>query len=212
MSTNQTKNLHLHSWDPLDRFTREEFNDNWNGIDAAWGDLEGRLLADVEALATETAERKTADATLQKNIDAEAAARKSADDALQTNINAKANTTALTTETSERKAADAALQAMFEGRPKMVIGTYVGKVASGSASGTAIQLGFRPKVLFVRALDAYSSVPKECRFAMAVDGYATKFSAAADIAIGDTSFTAYTHPSGPHFCDSGVTYLYVAFA
>ena len=78
MSTNQTKNLKLHSWAPTDRFTREEFNANWAGIDAAWGELDGRILADVEALS------------------AEAATRKTNDDALQTKINAKADASALT--------------------------------------------------------------------------------------------------------------------
>ena len=211
MSTNQTKNLKLHSWAPLDRFTREEFNDNWAGIDAAWGELDGRILADVEALSAEAANRTSADTTLQKNIDAEATARKAADNTLQTNINAKAAATALTTETNERKAADAALQAMFEGRPKMIIGTYNGTTTPGASSTNRVEIGFRPKVLFVRALDAYSSDLKQNRFAMAVDGYTTKYNGANDIAINDTYFVASSQANGPRFDDKGTTYVYVAF-
>ena len=39
VSTNKTPNLELHRWEPLDRFTRAEFNDNFTKIDATWGDL-----------------------------------------------------------------------------------------------------------------------------------------------------------------------------
>ena len=185
MSTNKTKNLKLHSWEPTDRFTREEFNDNWAGIDAAWGQLDGRILAEVEARSAEAASRAAADTTLQKNIDAEA---------------------------TNRKNADTAIQAMFEGRPKMVVGTYVGSISPGASAERTIEIGFRPKVLFIRALDTYSSALTQCRFAMAVDGYNTKVKVVSDIRIYDTYFTVQTHPNGPRLHESGVTYLYVAFA
>ena len=118
MSTNKTQNLNLHSWAPLDRFTREEFNQNWAGIDAAWGDLDGRLLSEIEALAKETAAREKADAALQTVLDAKAttaalnaeiADRKNAISSLTTTVNAKATTAALNTETSARQTADTAL-------------------------------------------------------------------------------------------------------
>ena len=35
MSTNKTPNLNLHSWEPTDAFSREEFNDNFDKIDTA---------------------------------------------------------------------------------------------------------------------------------------------------------------------------------
>ena len=163
MSTNQTKNLKLHSWAPLDRFTREEFNANWAGIDAAWGDLDGRLIAEVEArsttaaaLATETSERKAADTTLQKNIDAKATAaalatetaeRKAADTTLQKNIDAKANAAALTTETSERKAADTTLQTNIDAKANASALTT--ETSERKAADAALQTAVNGKVSMV---------------------------------------------------------------
>ena len=71
------------------------------------------------AITTETDERKTADRTLQDNIDAEASTRASADASLRTDLDAEITARTdgdaelsgtITTETSERKAADSTLQ------------------------------------------------------------------------------------------------------
>ena len=88
MSTNKTPNLKLHSWLPLDPFSREEINDNFAGLDTAWGDLEGRLLTEAEtranAVAAEATARQTADST-------EATTRANADSALRTDLTAAQN-------------------------------------------------------------------------------------------------------------------------
>ena len=232
MSTNQTKNLHLHSWEPLDRFTREEFNDNWNGIDAAWGDLEGRLLADVEALANETAERKaadatetserkaadsneaaerkTADTTLQKNIDAEATARQSADKQLQTNIDAKAATAALNTEIADRKAADAALQAQINTKLSIYVGTYTGTSPNSVSGSQTIELGFQPKAVFIRAVTARLNAD-DCRkkdWIFAVPGFSTSYNNFPDITFNGTSFTVYNTTGDTALNNNGKVYIY----
>ena len=220
MSTNQTKNLKLHSWAPLDRFTREEFNDNWAGIDAAWGDLDGRVLAEVEAhsataaaLATETAERKAADTTLQKNIDAKAAA------------------SSLTTETSERKAADttetnarvaadnalgsrvSTLETQIKTKAVVTLGSYKGNGASGTNSSQDINLGFRPKAVFVRATEDEYSGNHFMRCGFTVSGYATKYGGYTDLAITDTGFTAYNVSSmNLQLNRNDLTYVYVALS
>ena len=213
MSTNQTKNLHLHSWDPLDRFTREEFNDNWAGIDAAWGDLEGRLLAEVEArsataaaLATETSERKAADTTLQNNI------------------NAKANASALTTETNERKSADtalsgratslesrvAALEAQMTQRPRIVSGSYKGNGEENKESFQAINIGFRPTVVIAGRDDSYQSLVNRSRIGIAVAGQDQKFNGCDFIKFTDTGFTVHNGVQGGNLNSMYYTYYYTA--
>ena len=217
MSTNQTKNLKLHSWAPLDRFTREEFNANWAGIDAAWGDLDGRLLADVEALSAETAARKTADTTLQKNIDA------------------KATAAALTTETSERKAADttetnartaadnalanratalenraATLETQMTARPCIVSGKYTGTGEIGKFSSQEIKLNFKPLVVFVRPRDDYVSQFNVARSAFALEKQSALFNNGNELLLNDTGFQVYNSASGSQLNVSGTEYQYVA--
>lgn len=224
MSTNQTKNLKLHSWAPLDRFTREEFNDNWAGIDAAWGELDGRILAGDEALSAETAARKTTDTTLQKNIDAEAATRKTNDDALQTKINAKADASALTTETNTRASQDTALgnritavekrattlESGMTERLRYVFGKYTGNGDGTKASQQDIKLNFKPKVVFVHSGEEYAASQTAKRHAFALEGRSTGFNSGNLLMLNDTGFTAYTSSSGSQLNVGGVTYTYLA--
>lgn len=58
MSSNKTEHLKLHSWVPTDMFTREEFNDNFDAIDAA-----------VKAVREETAAAARAAQTAQSTAD-----------------------------------------------------------------------------------------------------------------------------------------------
>lgn len=196
MSTNKTTNLHLHSWAPTDRFTREEFNENWAGIDAAWGDLDGRLLSEVEA-------------------------RSAAVSSVQTALNAKAATSALTTETNARKTADtaeataranadAALQTAIDEKTRVVVGTYAG---NGSATRT-INLGFAPKVVFVRAIDDYIGVNSYEIRSMAIAGTDALYSTATVLSLTSTGFTVRTHTtgSGAALNNSNISYMYAAFA
>ena len=238
MSTNQTKNLKLHSWAPLDRFTREEFNDNWAGIDAAWGDLDGRILADVEALSAEAATRKAADdaeaATRKTNDDAEAATRKSADDAeaatrktndetLQKNINTETATrasadtalanraTALETRATKLETRAATLETQMVQRPVMVSGSYTGKGESGSFAVQQIELGFQPKAVFVRAKDDKVTSFNEKRSSFAIEE-AAHFSVGATVTFNSTGFSVYNNPYGSHLNETGVQYFYLALA
>ena len=227
MSTNQTKNLKLHSWAPLDRFTREEFNDNWAGIDAAWGELDGRILAGDEALSAETAARKTADTALQKNIDAEAATRKTNDDALQTKINAKADASALTTETNTRASADTALgnratsletratalekraTTLETGRALIAIGAYTGNGRTDETNSQEVTVGFKPKAVFVRPKDEY--MPDGVRrMTFATQAKSAIYFGHDLLTLTDTGFIAWNSKNGCQLNAGTMEYYYIA--
>lgn len=66
MSTNKTKHLELHSWAPLDPFTREEFNDNFTRIDTAveqCDETQNALTVQVAKCLEDTCLYKLGDAT-----------------------------------------------------------------------------------------------------------------------------------------------------
>lgn len=72
MSTNKTTNLGLHSWVRSDRFSMDEFNENFNAIDKAVGENKAGLAAETQArqsaVSAETQARQSA-------VSAETAAR-----------------------------------------------------------------------------------------------------------------------------------------
>lgn len=185
MSSKQTNHLKLHSWNPTDRFTRTEFNENFEAIDAAWEKLDSRVAA-------ETADRKAADNTLQ------------------TNINAKADATALAAETTNRTNADNNLQTQINQRPTVTVSTYTGTCPSGVTQGQFIRLGFRPKVVYVRALNNVND--GKTNSAMGVDGYQTKYKGAPEVTIADEGFGVTTSTGDFHLNDKGVEYFYVVLA
>ena len=146
MSTNKTPNLNLHSWEPLDRFTRTEFNDNFDAIDKA---------------------------------------------------------------AAEHTADIAELQTQMTERPKMVIGSYIGDCPTNTSREQQINLGFRPKVVFVRAKNnrtngtlIYST--------MSVDGYGGMLQGSPEVSINDQGFLARSYTSIVRLNELNMEYIYVA--
>ena len=93
MSTNKTNNLGLHSWVRSDRFSMDEFNENFDKLDktvgensaAASTEAQARKAADdalTEALAKETQVRESNDSALSAAVAAETQTRASAISAL----------------------------------------------------------------------------------------------------------------------------------
>lgn len=79
MSSNKTERLALHSWEPEDMFTREEFNENFNVIDAKLGKAQDDATAAQRAADAAQAAANAAQAAANAAQAAAAAAQSTAD-------------------------------------------------------------------------------------------------------------------------------------
>ena len=85
MSSHTTDTLGLHTWEPLDMFTREEFNKNFNLIDAHAGEALARLAAAQGTADGAAAAAKAAQATANSAQSAANAAQSTANGRLRIN-------------------------------------------------------------------------------------------------------------------------------
>lgn len=131
MSNRKTEHLKLHAWDPLDQFTREEFNENFELIDGGFGtvdenakkqrtELEARIAAEAATAASAAAAAKSAAAAAQSTADT-------------------------------AKSAAATAQSTANGRPQIKTGYYTGSGTDRRSSSEALSIdfGFQPKVVFL---------------------------------------------------------------
>lgn len=138
MSSRKTTNLKLHAWDPMDQFTREEFNENFAAIDLDAGnvrkEMETKISGAAATAASAAAEAKNAAAAAQSGANAAATAaanaQKTADSAAQ--------------------AAQAA-QNTANGRLRIATGSYTGtgSVNSTASAALTINIGFAAKAVWI---------------------------------------------------------------
>ena len=192
MSTNKTPNLKLHSWLPLDPFSREEINDNFTALDNAHAALDGRVtglqttIASIptsDALAAETAERKAA-------VSAEATTRANADSALRTD---------LTTAQNNIKSLQTAITKC--GNCKIVYGTY-----TGAGADQKITFDGDPKLVIVRRVGGSGAY-----LLVALSGVTSSYTtlnttASATLTWGTKSLTI----GKSEFTTNSINYCYIA--
>lgn len=145
MSTNTTKNLSLHAWEPFDPFTREEFNENFEKLDAEAGVSRAGIAAAQSAADTAQSAADTAQSTANTARSEAQKAQSTVDNLAQTVANNKSQTDAAKSSTD---AALAALQTAVGTHGKTARIVY-GTMTSPSSGAFSLSFDFKPMVVFL---------------------------------------------------------------
>lgn len=196
MSTKKTEHLKLHGWEPFDAFMREEFNENFDKIDAA-------VKSDRAGI---TAAQNTADSALSKANTAQSTV-----DALSRTVTENKSQT-----DAAKSSADAALAALTSavgsgGKTcRIAYGEYAGNNEVGKDKAKTLYFDFKPYYVAINCFPNYNAM--EVGLVRNCNNF--KFGTfIMEVIWGENSVSYYSTVDNPGYQMNmeGLKYYYVAF-
>lgn len=191
MSTKETGNLGLHSWEPFDVFRREEFNENFDKIDAA-------VESDRKGIAAAQSAADKAQSTANTAQSAANAAQSSANTAQS--AAQKAQSTAETEAAAIRAALGSGGHTC-----RIAYGTYTGDGKFSSSNIKTLNFDFKPLAVFVSCNIRYVLLVRPCDLA-----YPTSDNYYVTITWGDRSVSWYAPNAATHMNTNNTQFQYFA--